>query len=89
MKYNLHYGEIRGDVLRPSHGTNISFSVVMTLEIKYKLDSDPFSCRPVFKPTLYLALIQNDGDKTSKMFYAVYDNGTLAEVGQLKFIFDY
>ena len=28
MKYNLHYGDVRGDVLLPPHGTNTSCSVV-------------------------------------------------------------
>ena len=28
MKYNLHYGEVRGDVLRQPHDTNTSCSVV-------------------------------------------------------------
>ena len=28
MKYNLHYGKVRGDVLPPPHGTNTSCSVV-------------------------------------------------------------
>ena len=27
MKYNLHYGDVRGDVLPPPHGTNTSCSV--------------------------------------------------------------
>ena len=25
MKYNLHYGDVRGDVLPPPHGTNTSW----------------------------------------------------------------
>ena len=28
MKYNLHYGKVRGDVLPPPQGTNTSCSVV-------------------------------------------------------------
>ena len=28
MKYNLHYGDVRGDVLLTPHGTNTSCSVV-------------------------------------------------------------
>ena len=28
MKYNLDYGEVRGDVLSPAHGTNTSWSAV-------------------------------------------------------------
>ena len=28
MKYNLHYGDVRGDVLQPPHGTNTICSVV-------------------------------------------------------------
>ena len=28
MKYNLHYGKVRGDVLPPPHDTNTSCSVV-------------------------------------------------------------
>ena len=31
MKYNLHCGEVRGNILPPSHGTNTSCS-----EVKYK-----------------------------------------------------
>ena len=31
MKYNLHYGKVRGDVLPPPHGTNTSCSVVSHL----------------------------------------------------------
>ena len=30
MKYNLHFGDVRGDVLPPPHGTNTSCSVVKT-----------------------------------------------------------
>ena len=28
-KYNLHYGEVRKDVLRPPHGTKTSFNEVI------------------------------------------------------------
>ena len=28
MKYNLHYGDVRGDVLPPQHSTNTGYSVV-------------------------------------------------------------
>ena len=28
MKYNLHYGDVRGDILSPLHGTNTNCSVV-------------------------------------------------------------
>ena len=27
MKYNLHYGKVRGDILPPPHGTNTGCSV--------------------------------------------------------------
>ena len=29
---NLHYGEVRGDVLRPPHGTNTSCSIVKNIK---------------------------------------------------------
>ena len=28
MKYNLHYGDVRGDILPPPHGINMTSSVV-------------------------------------------------------------
>ena len=28
MKYNLHYGDVREDILSPPHGTNTSRNVV-------------------------------------------------------------
>ena len=27
MRYNLHHGDVRGDVLPPPHGSNMSFSL--------------------------------------------------------------
>ena len=40
MKYNLHYGEVRRDVLRPPHGTNTSCTLPLetknTLQIENK-----------------------------------------------------
>ena len=35
MKYNLHYGDVRGDVLPPPHNTNTSLR-----EVKIKVKND-------------------------------------------------
>ena len=32
MKYNLHYGKVRGDVLPPPYGTNTSCSVEINVK---------------------------------------------------------
>ena len=36
MKYNLHYGNVRGDVLRPPHGTNTSCSKINVKKIAFE-----------------------------------------------------
>ena len=36
IKYNLHYGDVRGDVLPPPHGTYTSCSVVRKKKKKKK-----------------------------------------------------
>ena len=33
MKYNLHYGEVRGDVLRPPHGVYVNKIKVKLIQI--------------------------------------------------------
>ena len=35
MKYNLHYGKVRGDVLSPTHGTNTSCSKINVKNIAF------------------------------------------------------
>ena len=35
MKYELHYGDVRGGVLPPPHGTNTSCSVVNVKKIAF------------------------------------------------------
>ena len=39
MKYNLHYGKVRGDVLPPPHGTNTSCSVVKQTSKRLPLET--------------------------------------------------
>ena len=42
--YNLHYDDVRGDVLRPPYGTNPA-----AVNIKYVLKDDPLEARNTLK----------------------------------------
>ena len=41
MKYNLHYGNVRGDVLPPPRGTNTSYSVVKPSKYLLSIFNNP------------------------------------------------